>query len=81
MKMLSQVFSAVSSIAVTHLQPTAKDNKQKLTAHPMDLRKLVYQLRSTVLTKIYLENAADTKVPSNPNQLLFFSTKVASNYI
>lgn len=45
MKMLSKVFSAVSSIAITHLQPTTKDNKQKLTTHPMDLRELVYELR------------------------------------
>lgn len=51
MKMLSKVFSAVSSITVTHLQPTTKDNKQKLTAHPMDLRKLVYQLRSQNIFK------------------------------
>lgn len=77
--MPSKVFSAVSSIAVTHLQPTTKDNKQKLTAHPMDLRKpfsfvckIYLILKRTVLTQIYLENAADTKVPSNPNQLLFF---------
>lgn len=35
-----------------------------------------------MLAQIYLEDAADTKVPSNPSQLLFFfSTKVASNYI
>lgn len=45
MKMPSKVFSAVSSIAATHLQPTTKDYKQKLTAHPMDLRKLLYHLR------------------------------------
>lgn len=80
MKMLSKVFSAVPSIAVTHLQPPTKDNKQKLTAHPMDwgnlcisfVCKIYLNVTTTVLTKIYLENAADTTVPSNPNQLLFF---------
>lgn len=84
MKMPSKVFSAVSSIAVTHLQPTTKDNEQKLTAHPMDLRKLVYQLRlkiyvnvtRTVLTQICLDNAADTKVPSNPINFCFFLQKL-----